>query len=942
MRIPVSTYRLQFCPGFGFNRARDQVKYLSELGISDIYASPIFKAKKGSQHGYDVVDPNQLNPELGSDEEFEGLFRTVQGEGMGWIQDIVPNHMAFDGENALLADVLENGECSEYFDFFDIEWSHYYESINGKVLAPFLGRLYGESLEDAEISIQYDRDGFSANYYELKFPLRAESYAGILTYGLGALRKKVGEDHPDFIKLLGILYALKNLPASREESAERHDQIRFIKRILWELYAKNPDLRGFIDANIHVFNGRKGDGESFNRLDALLAEQLFRLSFWKVATEEIDYRRFFNINGLISLRIEDDEVFAKTHSLILRLVEEGKFTGLRVDHIDGLLDPTRYLKRLRERAPEASIVVEKILDRREDLPAIWPIEGTTGYDFMNCVNGVFCRTRNSRVFSRIYAEFSGLKAPYEDLVSDKKRLIIGKEMAGDIDNLAHLMKRVSGRYRHGSDLTLYGIKRALVDVMAFFPVYRTYMTREVCRKTDRAYVQEAVKEAKHRNPGLLYELNFIEKFLLLEFDEFLTEGEKDAWLAFVMRFQQFTGPLMAKGFEDTVFYIYNRLLSLNEVGGSPDRFGATVREFHSFNRKRAKLWPRSLNATSTHDTKRGEDVRARIDVLSEIPREWKDRIRKWTALNKKKKSVLGGKRVPDKNDEYFLYQTLVGTFPFEDAEYDRWVARIKEYMIKAVREAKVHTAWLKPDTEYEEAFLSFVEEILKRSEGNEFLAEFLPFQKRVAGYGIYNSLAQTLLKITAPGIPDFYQGTELWDLHLVDPDNRCAVDFEKRAAALGEIRAGEKRDLPGLVAGLLSSKDDGRVKLFLIYRALKARAQMKQLFQEGEHLPLGTGGRYKDHIVAFARRLDRGEPRPKHASWAVTVVPRFLTAVVEEGALPLGREAWEDTHLDLPERAPSHWREALTGAQVVPPERHLPVGDILTQFPVALLVGDDS
>lgn len=956
MRIPSATYRLQFNSAFGFRKAKEIVQYLFDLGVSDIYASPIFKAKKGSLHGYDVVDTNQLNPELGSAEDFEELIRASKARGMGWIQDIVPNHMAFDGENAMLMDVLENGQSSEYFDFFDIEWSHPYESIQGRLLVPFLGRLYGESLEEEEIKLQYDQDGFSVRYYELKLPLRPESYASIITHRLNTLRKKLGEDHPDFIKLLGILYSVKNLPTSTEDAHERYDQVRFIKRMLWELYAKNPDVKRFLEENIQIFNGTRGVAESFNRLDSLLSEQFFRLSFWKVATEEINYRRFFNINGLISLRMEDENVFEQTHRLIISLAKDGKFTGLRVDHIDGLYDPTGYLGRLRERAGEVYLVVEKILDLEEELPATWPVQGTTGYDFMNYVNGIFCKTRNARAFSKIYSEFTRFKTSYEDLVCDKKRLIIGKEMAGDVDNLAHLMKRISGRYRHSSDITLYGLKRALVDVLALFPVYRTYISKESFSKTDQLYITEAVKKAKQRNPGLLYELDFIEKFLLLEFEEYLKEEEKDEWFHFVMKFQQFTGPLMAKGFEDTIFYIYNRLLSLNEVGGSPDKFGIAMKEFHGFNQKRAHSWPHSVNATSTHDTKRGEDVRARINILSEMPKEWEDSIKKWSRINKRKKKLVNGTSVPDRNDEYFLYQTLIGAFPFDETERPSFIERVKDYMVKAVREAKVHTAWLKPDTEYEEAFVSFIEEILTPAEGNEFLKEFLPFQKRVASYGMFHSLSQVLIKITSPGLPDFYQGTELWDLNLVDPDNRRPVDFEKRRKFLQEIRDKANKDILALIKELFLTKEDGRIKLFLTNRALAARRKNVEVFQKGVYAPLEVGGRFKDHIVAYMRKMDTPQiqmytahkhaPRNKAKSsneglQAITVVPRFVTSLVSEDRYPVSREIWDDTYIILPGYGPSVWRNVIT-SEVIKSEGNLLIGDVLKHFPGALLLSEEK
>ncbi|MCK5511164.1 MAG: malto-oligosyltrehalose synthase [Thermodesulfovibrionia bacterium] len=929
MKIPVATYRLQFNPDYGFQKAHAIIPYLSELGISDIYASPVFKAKKGSSHGYDVVALNQLNTELGTDKDFDELIGALKNAGMGWIQDFVPNHMAFDGENHMLMDILENGSHSEYYGFFDIEWEHSYESIRGRLLAPFLGRPYGESMEDGEITVRYDNEGFSINYYELRLPLKIESYVNIITHRLTTLKKSLGEDHPDFIKLLGILYSLKNLTTSREEIFARYNQIRFIKKILWELYNKNHDVKNFFNENLRIFNGEKGNPESFNMLDSLLSEQLFKLSFWKVASEEINYRRFFNINNLISLRMEDEHVFNHAHSLILSLLKDGKCNGLRIDHIDGLYDPTGYLKRLRERAGDTYIVVEKILGLKETLPSFWQVQGTTGYDFLNYVNRIFCDVRNGRKFNKIYYNFTGFKISYETLIYKKKKLIIEKDMTGDVDNLAHLLKKISSRDRNGSDITLYGLKRAIIEILALFPVYRTYVSQDVSGVSARSHIRKAVKKARDKNPQLFHELNFIERFLQLQFRKYLSDETKRDWVFFFMRFQQVTAPLMAKGFEDTTLYVYNRLMSLNEVGGSPDTFGMPVEGFHSFNEKRAVTWPHSMNTTSTHDTKRGEDVRARINVLSEIPQQWEANLKKWNKLNQKKKKMLKGKLVPDRNDEYMLYQTLLGAFPFHHEESHNFVERIKLYIIKAVREAKFHTAWLKPDIKYEEIFLSFIDELLKQSDQNYFLKEFLLFQKKIAYYGIYNSLAQILIKITSPGVPDFYQGTELWELNLVDPDNRRPVDFTERTRLLQEIKAGEIKDTVNLIHELLSSREDGRIKLFLIYRALMARKKHSALFEKGAYIPLETDGKHKDSIVAFAR-----EHKPL---WSITIAPRFLTGVVKEDEYPLGTEVWDNTHIVVPEEAPSSWKEEITGLESEGGQT-IAVGEVLKYFPCALLL----
>ncbi len=929
MKIPAATYRLQFNPDFGFQKAREILSYLDELGISDIYASPVFKAKAGSPHGYDVVELNQLNPDLGSTDDFNELIDDMKGLEMGWLQDIVPNHMAFDGENQMLMDVLENGRHSEFFVFFDIDWEHFYESLKERVLAPFLGKHYSECLDAGEITLQYDSNGFTINYYMLKLPLKIESYVRVITHRLQSLRKKLGDDHPDLIKFLGILYSLKSLPETEEERLGRYSQIQFVKRMLWELYNINGDIKEFINRNVQLFNGDHKSKDNISHLESLLSEQLFRLSFWKVATEELNYRRFFNINGLISLRMEEERVFNSTHRLILKLVKDKVITGLRIDHIDGLSDPTAYLRRLREKTGDIYITVEKILEPGEELPSLWAVQGTSGYDFLNYVNGIFCDEENGRAFNKLYYSYTGFKTSYETILYEKKRLVIEKDMTGDVDNLAHLLKRISSNDRYGGDITLYGLKRAIKEILALFPVYRTYTTHEHYSETDREHIINTINAAREMNPAMLYEFNFIERFLLLDFGDETSEEDQKEWVNFVMRFQQFTGPLMAKGFEDTTLYVYNRLISLNDVGGSPDRFGIPLAEFHDFNEKRARIQPHSMNATATHDTKRGEDVRARINVLSEIPELWEANLRKWSKLNRRRKKAVRGAAVPDRNDEYFLYQTIIGAMPFNRDEFDSFKGRLKNYIIKAVREAKVYTAWLKPDVDYEDNFMTFIDKILAPSDKNSFLSEFLSFQKMISEYGIYNSLSQTIIKITSPGFPDFYQGSEFWDFNLVDPDNRRPVDFGLRRWLFGEIKAKDKEDRLELIQELLSTWEDGRIKMFLTYKVLSAIKEYKSLFEKGSYFPIETAGKYKNHIVAFAR-----EHRPYYS---ITVAPRFLTGVVDIGTKPFGRDVWEDTQIILPEGAAHLWKEVIAGTEHKG-KKKLFVGDVLKHFPSALLI----
>jgi len=930
MHPPTATYRMQFSPSFGFQDAKSVVAYLADLGISDLYASPIFQAAKGSSHGYDVVDPNRLNPALGNLSDLEALAAELKQYTMGWLQDIVPNHMAIDSDNRMLMDVMENGSNSRYVHFFDVDWDHPAASLNKRMLAPFLGRFYGECLEEGEIALLYGPNGFKVNYYNYAFPLRIESYA-VLFHNLSPLKKELTDDNPDFITFLGILYALKML-SSNNDPAERSIQTQMIHRILWGLYTGNAAIRAFIDGTVRFFNGEKGKPESFNALDNLLAQQIFRFSFWKVAAEEINYRRFFCINGLISLKMENEDVLNHTHSLIFDLIARGLVTGLRIDHVDGLYDPASYLRTIRKKAPEPYIIVEKILDPAEVLPRSWPLQGTTGYDFINCVNGLFCQQENEGAFDKIYSNITGSQAPYEQVVRTNKKLIIQEDMASDVHNLALLLKKISSRDRHGSDITLNALRRALTEVLAVFPVYRTYISDVVVSETDQKTIVDALNKARANFPALLHGFTFVRRFLLLDFPDYVQEEEKREWLHFAMRFQQFSGPVMAKGVEDTTHYIYNRLVSLNEVGGRPDQFGCSLSKFHAFNAKRREEWPDSLSATETHDTKRGEDARARINVLSEIPAEWLKKLRTWIRVNGEKKMQIAGVAVPDRNDEYFLYQTLIGALPFAETDYPEFTERIKRYIVKAVREAKIHTAWLQPDTAYEDAHLSFVEKILAPSKNNAFLKEFIPFCRRVAHYGIFNSLSQTLIKITSPGVPDFYQGSELWDLSLVDPDNRRPVDFAHRRAILAGIREQEEADIGRLVQSLLATKEDGAIKLFLIYRVLKAKRTHRELFRSGTYLPLEPTGKFSNHVIAFAWRYQR--------QWALVIAPRFLNHLIKDGEFPLGKEVWQDTSVTLPHGTPVAWRNVLTDEKILSTESAQSVGDIVLRFPVALLIGE--
>jgi (1->4)-alpha-D-glucan 1-alpha-D-glucosylmutase len=610
---------------------------------------------------------------------------------------------------------------------------------------------------------------------------------------------------------------------------------------------------------------------------------------------------------------------------------------LRIDHIDGLYDPLNYINRIKQELPQIYLTVEKILALDEDLPPEWRLEGTTGYEFLNYAAGVFCARKNKGKLTDIYGRFSGIHVSCHQMAYEKKRLIIGKYMAGDIDGLARLLKHISGRDRHAADFTLYGLRRALVEVLTFFPVYRSYVSAESFSEADRSYLSEAVRKAKESNPGLILELKFIERFLLLQFIA-QSEEEKRDWIHFVMRFQQLSGPLMAKGFEDTTLYVYNRLLSLNEVGGDPDRFGVSVQEFHRFNSRRRELWPRAMNASATHDTKRGEDAGSRINVLSEIPEEWEQYLKDWSRINRGKKSIVRGEEMPDRNDEYFLYQTLLGAFPLNARDKANFLERLKAYIIKSVREAKVHTEWLKPDLAYEEAYLRFIVAILEPVEGNSFPSELAAAAEKLAFYGMMNSLSRTLLKMLAPGVPDFYQGTELWDFSFVDPDNRRAVDYEWRQRVLEDIQARDSENRSDLLNELLSNWKDGCVKLFLTYKTLIFRREHRELFLDGDYLPLEVHGDMQEHVCAFARRRDD--------EWAVVAVPRLIAGAVSFGNVGSLAQVWGTAGISLSEAAPHTWRNVLTGGKLAgvsgASSRELPLREVFANFPVALLYGGSA
>lgn len=928
VNIPSSTYRIQLTPTFGFQNAQEIIPYLKSLGISHIYLSPIFEARPGSTHGYDVVNPCAIRKELGGEKAFLAFAEAAYHHNLGIIIDIVPNHMAFHSDNFMLMDIFEFGKHSRYYEFFDIDWEHPYENLQGRVLVPILGKFYADALQDGELKLVYRQECLGIQYYEHFFPLRIDSYIHVLGHNLKNFEERFGTDNADFVHYMGIMHFFSSFHALMSAS-ERYKQAKYGKQALWNLHEKSDIVQTIMAEILTSFNGAAGDQSSYTALDQLIVEQIYRLSFWKVATEEINYRRFFTVNDLISVRIEERQVFDTVHALVIDLWRKKLIDGVRIDHIDGLYDPATYLNWLRAEMPDAFIVVEKILEADEKLPEAWPVAGTTGYDFLTSVNNIFCDSRNERAFSKLYYKYAQLQTSYDNLVYEKKRLILGKHMAGNIDNLAQYIKSISSRDPYGRDITLYALRRALVEIIAHFPVYRTYINEANFSEQDKKYIQNTFEVARSKHPEWKHEFHFIEKFFLLDDEHTISLEDYKERLHFIMLFQQQTGPLMAKGFEDTVFYIFNRLISLNEVGGNPASFGWTLEEFHSFQTNRSKNFPLSLNATSTHDTKRGEDARARINVLSENANEWAFMLKKCTRSTRNKRVKTGYRFIPEPNDAYFLFQTLLGSWPFSyTTEY---IDRIKEFIVKAVREAKVHTAWIKPDEEYEESFVCFVEKILGNDKRNRFLANFNPFEKKISFYGCFNALSQLMLKLTCPGVPDIYQGTEYWDLSLVDPDNRREVDFQSRTRDLEYISQKIPENVLALVNEMLENKEDGRIKMFLLHRVLHARRNYAELFAKGSYVPLLVEGERKDSLIAFARKYK--------SNWAVVVVPRFYTNLTAEGSYPFGNAVWQNTRIVIPESFP-HTLEDVVTSQHRFADKYYVVGDILTHFPVSLLIGN--
>ena len=953
--IPRATYRVQLHRDFGFADVTALVPYLAALGISHVYCSPYLRARPGSRHGYDVVDHRMLNPELGSRDDFDRMVGALAREGMSHLCDIVPNHMAVMGaDNAWWMDVLENGRSSPFAEYFDIDWTRQDEDLAGKVLVPVLGDAYGRVLERGQLAVEFDAAAgrFAIRYFEHRFPLDPRSYADILLRAIDLAR---AARHPsDVAGLEPVAYMLKALPPHDETAPARvAARLRVAgeqKRRLAELADAEP-VRGAIADAVAQLNGTPGDAASFDALHALLEAQAFRLAHWRVASDEINYRRFFDVNELAALRMESAEVFDATHAFILELAGAGIVGGLRVDHPDGLFDPARYFERLQQGYREHAlhhgargdagrgiyVVIEKIAAPHERVPETWPVHGTTGYRFANVVNGLFVDARAKARLDRIWRTFVGDEAQsFEAAAYDGRRAIMEGPLASELRVLTLRALRLARADRRTRDFTFNALREGIKEIVARFPVYRTYVDADGASAQDRRYIDWAVAHARAQSRVSDESVfDFLHRALLGEGVE-QGSGRPDArHRAFAMQFQQFTAPVAAKGVEDTALYRFNRLVSLNEVGGDPSQFGIGVQAFHGASADRATHWPHTLLATSTHDNKRSEDVRARIDVISEVPAAWRSMVRRWSRMNDAHRELVDDVPAPSRNDEYLLYQTLAGSFPWGDdggGDLAAYRARIGEYMQKAAREAKVHTSWLAPNAAYESALAHFVAAVLGEPGEHYFLPDLRRECAVFGWFGLLNSVSMTLLKVGSPGVPDLYQGSELLDDSLVDPDNRRAVDYAVRRACLASLAAiGEAPPdaRAAHIRSLFTAPFDGRAKMFVVARALALRRREPALFAYGDYRAVRASGARAEHLLAFVR---------SHARQAVVVVAgrRFGSLGTNVGALPLA-EAWADTTLDLSFLgAGTVLADVLTGASVAL-GASVPVATLFADFPGALL-----
>lgn len=875
---PVSTYRIQFNKDFTFSDFLENIEYISQLGISTIYSSPVFKAVPGSMHGYDVTDPLMINPETGDHSDFIMISDELRKNNIGWIQDIVPNHMAFHPGNRWLMDVLEKGRKSRYASFFDIDFSH--PAFEGKLMVPFLGKQTEEAVEDREITLEWNMENFAIRYFDFVLPCSYQGYVFLFS-GNSKMPATISENFKNKIIQTGLN---KDFP---------DDEWTELKSESGKLFGKDPEFRKYIETIIKEVN------EDPVKMLSLLREQNYMLCYWKESMSRLNFRRFFTINSLICLKMESGGTFEEYHKFIDSLLKEERFQGLRIDHIDGLKRPLLYLEKLKLLAgKETWVVSEKILGHGEDIPHALMAQGTSGYDFLGIINNLFTHKDNYRILKNFYKEITGISDEAGDIIYKKKKLILSEFMRGEWENLARLFDD-SGFITYGGEITRESVKDAIGEFLVCFPVYKVYPEYNSLSPAETGYVRRAIQMAEAVNPSLHKSLEALEKIFLDSRES--DEERKGKARSFFLRCMQFTGPLMAKGVEDTVMYYYNCFIAHNEVGDHPGSDGLTIDEYHGMMKKRQKIMPLTMNSTSTHDTKRGEDVRARLNVISEIPGVWIKAVRSWLKLNEQYRLVINGAAVPDSNEEYFIYQSLAGVFPVNMKVDKDFLERFDEYLVKSLREAKVHSDWNAPDEKYESAVTEFVHKILKQGSG--FYKSFIPVHRKIAAYGTINSLSQLVLKTTSPGIPDFYQGSELYDLSLVDPDNRRPVDYGKRFEILGYIKS-LKKEPDEILDELNEDLSDGRMKLWMTHLLLELRKTNTELFTHGKYIPLRVAGRYGRNIIAYAR-VHKG-------SWCIVAAPLFASLIPPFKKTPAAL-ARDNTSIILPDIAPVKFKSVFTG-----------------------------
>ena len=881
----------------------------------------------------------------------------LKTHGLGQILDVVPNHMGVMGaDNVWWMDVLENGPASVWSSFFDIDWEPLNPNLKGKLLLPILDDHYGTVLNSGVLHLNFDKVNgeFSLSYHEHKLPVDPSTYPCIVGLHMERLKAALGENHKDYVDLQNLITALRRLPVRIEKSperiAERQRTKDILKRHLAFLSETHVDISNHITDNLVEFNGRPSDESSFSLLHELIQLQGYYLTYWRVVLDEINYRRFFDINDLAALRIEKPEVFEATHRFILDLVAQGKVEGLRIDHPDGLYDPKQYFHRLQqavggklfvpgERLP-LYLVIEKVLADFERLPDSWPVHGDTGYRFANLVNNLFVDSSAERRMTNIYHDFTNVDTDFGTLAYEAKKLIMHNSLASEINALAKHLVRIAVDSLDTCSFTHNGLRKALMEVLACFPVYRSYIAYGELSVDDRQHITCAVAVAKKRSliadPGIF---DFLQAVLTTDIAHGRNPSFHERVQGFAMRFQQVSAPVMAKGVEDTAFYRYHRLISLNDVGGDPGQFGSSVAAFHAATRARVSRWPHSLLATSTHDSKRSEDVRARLNILSEIPVIWKQTLKRWDRLNRGRKHVIDGIEVPSRNDEYLLYQILIGSWPLtvpDEAALADYRTRIEAYMIKAIREGKEYSSWINVNADYEDATKSFIQTLLAPGENNLFLADFISFVQPISRRGLLNSLAQILIKLVAPGVPDIYQGCELWQFNLVDPDNRRQIDFIHRYKLLAEVKSlvdAPPEQWPLRLHPMVSDMKDGRIKLYTLWQSLSLRKLWPEVFKDGEYLPLAVCGKHAANVFAFSRVYGN--------RFIITLVPRLTTHLLEEqGTLPIGMKVWGDTALKLTgELVDLEWSNVFTG-EIYMVRNKIKLGRLLTHFPICLIVAE--